>query len=1182
VVEGEGRPAGTPTRVFVSYAHESAAHEDAVRELWLLLRRCGVDAQLDKPAAERRQDWPLWMLDQVGQADYVLVVASPAYKRRAEGQAAPDEGRGVQFEAALIREELYRDRERSFGRFLPVLLPGHTIEDIPAWLSPTTTTSYLVAELTEAGIEQLLRVLTGQPWEVAPPLGPVPKLDTRPLDLSFQLVPAGPPAKTALAHELVLEVACEEGQVRCRAVLAGTVISERVTAVPVVVDGVWGVLAGPITAAEQRLAEAGRALREALLDDQAVRELTDLLDHSALGTVVDVVVVADGAALGLPYELLRLPDGRLLATLPGVRLRRQLKGIDRDATRPLAGPLKLLVAVAAPEEPRTSNPPLDVEAEMQAVLDAVGGIGGRGDAQVTILEVGSPEQLVAALRADQYHVLHLSAHGSADGVELEDEDGNPVPVDAASLARQLRAVAAAPGKGGPPPLVVLSSCAGAAGGADSLAATLVRHGVDRVVAMQASVTDSYATRLAQAFYETLASDPVMPVAAALAEARRQVDDERLTASRAGGPLQLPEYGMATVLAADGDPPLQDSAAAPVPLAQPTQAPTGAGVRGLRVGELIGRRRELRTALVALRGGELARGSWGALSGVVLTGVGGIGKTALAGRIQTRLASEGWRTAVHVGRWNPPALSQVIAEALDGDADLARAQALLRDPQVDDTTKLGVVCQLLAKARLLVVLDDFEQNLTTGGGAYHDPGFAEVVGQLVEAADTGQLLITCRYPLPDADPLLLRIDLPPLTQSELGRLLLRLPALRELEPDDRRVVVATIGGHPRLLEFVNALLRQGRANLRDVTTKLRRLAGEHGITLAGRRSLTQAVEEAVLLGSRDIFLDQLLDLVSDEQREVLLQAAVSTLPLSLDDVAVARFGRDPTVPQRKEVATAAERLVDLTLLAPAGDHRVVVHPWIADALGPYQGDQAEQRHRRAAVMRWAQLEAGTVGFGDLVELARHLAASQQFHELVEFATAASDAISRQLGELSVAAFLAEAVPLVSAEVDGFLPLADRETQALLDTGSVAAAVDRATAILTVTRRRAEADPANAEAQRILSISYNKLGDVLRAVGKTAEAERFFRDGLAIRTRLAEADPANALAQRDLSVSYNRLGDVLLTTGQARRGRTVLPRRPGDHGPAGGGRPGQRPGAARPERLLQQARRPAADGGQARRG
>jgi hypothetical protein len=58
-------------------------------------------------------------------------------------------------------------------------------------------------------------------------------------------------------------------------------------------------------------------------------------------------------------------------------------------------------------------------------------------------------------------VLHLSAHGSAEAVELEDEDGRPVRVSAADLIGVLRDA------GKPVPLIVLSSCSGRAGGAEA-------------------------------------------------------------------------------------------------------------------------------------------------------------------------------------------------------------------------------------------------------------------------------------------------------------------------------------------------------------------------------------------------------------------------------------------------------------------------------------------------------------------------------------------------------------------------------------------------------------------------------------------------------------------------------------------------------------------------------------------
>jgi hypothetical protein len=88
-------------RVFISYAYDSSEHRAAVHGLYEFLRACGVDARWDLEATADRQDWPVWMANQVDTCDYVLVVASPAYRRRAEGGAEPDDGRGVQYEAAL-------------------------------------------------------------------------------------------------------------------------------------------------------------------------------------------------------------------------------------------------------------------------------------------------------------------------------------------------------------------------------------------------------------------------------------------------------------------------------------------------------------------------------------------------------------------------------------------------------------------------------------------------------------------------------------------------------------------------------------------------------------------------------------------------------------------------------------------------------------------------------------------------------------------------------------------------------------------------------------------------------------------------------------------------------------------------------------------------------------------------
>jgi hypothetical protein len=167
--------------VFVSYARDPGdeSHGVAARLFWEFLRSCGIDAQLDLPAAQQRRDWALWMADQIREADFVLVIASPAYRERAEGRGDPGVGRGVQWEARLIRDAFYDD-QRALDRFVPVVLPGQSVEGVPDFLAPATTTVYFVSDFTVDGADSLLRFLTGQPEVIEPPLGPVPVLGPSP------------------------------------------------------------------------------------------------------------------------------------------------------------------------------------------------------------------------------------------------------------------------------------------------------------------------------------------------------------------------------------------------------------------------------------------------------------------------------------------------------------------------------------------------------------------------------------------------------------------------------------------------------------------------------------------------------------------------------------------------------------------------------------------------------------------------------------------------------------------------------------------------------------------------------------------------------------------------------------------------------------------------------------------
>ena len=163
-------------RFMISYAHEDDAHVDMVRLLADLLCAEGLDVRLDQYVAEKRQAWGWWTLDELLSAERVLVVASPTYRRRFHPRYRADEadgGRGVQFEAYLITEEIYRDPHGALDRFVPVLLPGVDQDCIPTILLPYSGTHHVVPELTPAGVAELVRHLR----RAAPGPEPAPSPD---------------------------------------------------------------------------------------------------------------------------------------------------------------------------------------------------------------------------------------------------------------------------------------------------------------------------------------------------------------------------------------------------------------------------------------------------------------------------------------------------------------------------------------------------------------------------------------------------------------------------------------------------------------------------------------------------------------------------------------------------------------------------------------------------------------------------------------------------------------------------------------------------------------------------------------------------------------------------------------------------------------------------------------------
>jgi tetratricopeptide (TPR) repeat protein len=99
---------------------------------------------------------------------------------------------------------------------------------------------------------------------------------------------------------------------------------------------------------------------------------------------------------------------------------------------------------------------------------------------------------------------------------------------------------------------------------------------------------------------------------------------------------------------------------------------------------------------------------------------------------------------------------------------------------------------------------------------------------------------------------------------------------------------------------------------------------------------------------------------------------------------------------------------------------------------------------------------------------------------------------------------------------------------------------------------ERDPGRLDLQRDLSVSYDNLGELQRALGDRDAARRYFESSLALDQRLVEREPGRSDLQRDLATSFERMASVdpeqaasaLARAVEIRR--TLCERNPGDIG------------------------------------
>ncbi|HZF08383.1 MAG TPA: tetratricopeptide repeat protein, partial [Thermoanaerobaculia bacterium] len=877
---------------------------------------------------------------------------------------------------------------------------------------------------------------------------------------------------------------------------------------------------------------------------------------------------ADDSLLSLPWELL-WQDGSFLLRDARVDLARSTAG-EVGSLALLREPecsLKLVVSVSAPE-----GSGLDYEGESYRIIKALS-----EECLYVATELGTADDLVETARREHPTALHFSGPGAPGALVFENDEGRADVVAIDDLLKRLRERIDGPlsplfylasGYGNNPGASRPAGSERNVSGSESSAAKLHREGVPQVVGYYGPIVDELSTHAEVGFYRALAEGentryavrqarvalarPFGDLAArhlprAIAETAEPGDAERAE-TLPGATFAEATYPFAwaqLVLYHRGpDPPLSLPAPAGAELGQSEEALKrtfeGVGDRKILATGFIGRRSELHRVRRRIREGERV---------FVFQGLGGLGKSTLAFHALPLLRGG---TGEAIALWCQEAGPQADrAEALIGQLlDFCRKRFRLDwEPVVqqvdrvagDDPVQrfLAYLQVLLANVpRLVLYLDNLESLLVGpkeaeagDNEAAFGEWFSDDLRQLWEAlttlardGDRLYLVASCRYRNASFGTDLLPVS--PLPPDALFRLMGWFPALRRLRVENRVELVKCLAGHPRAVEYANALVGHALAERED----------HYGVWQGGKNSAEEwaALVEPVLPEVREklkanLLLAEIWDRVLGEsERRMLFRMTLLRQPWEWPLMAV--LGEEG---ETDEAAFAtAERLRRTSLLeqvevlAQAGEgmaaaaRRFTLHPTTVRFVRERFADAEPLRkaaHRRLGERLEAAAKPSPFIEVDL-EAGHHLFEAGEYDRALELLGPASQWL-RQHGRVReglrvLESFLGKVVRAAMAQ-ERVGDLLGTVGLAHADLGEVEKAIGSYEQALVIHReirdRRGEgSDLGN------LGSAYYRLGEVEKAI-------RYYEQRLVIAREVGDrCGEGNALG--NLGLSHHHLGEL----------------------------------------------------------
>jgi hypothetical protein len=286
-------------------------------------------------------------------------------------------------------------------------------------------------------------------------------------------------------------------------------------------------------------------------------------------------------------------------------------------------------------------------------------------------------------------------------------------------------------------------------------------------------------------------------------------------------------------------------------------------------EFVGRRRALQSCLQALR--ETSDNI-----GVLIAGMGGLGKSTLAARLCTRVRTQRpeFQQVVLIGVLDEIGLLNKLASKYERFADVP---ALLNEPKVSLKGRLQNFFHAIENEHnqpLLLVLDDFEQNIPK---ANIEDGSLRMTAQayrileaicaaLAENNAVSRLIVTCRYLQADTlPPHRLHLEsLAAMSKSDIDKICRPLDKEIQQQPITQRIIKVA-DGNPRLLKWLLEVIQQPGLEPDVLLTRL------------------EATEQKF---RENILAQTLLDALEGEEKKFLAQLSVFQLAVTEEIVKAA--------------------------------------------------------------------------------------------------------------------------------------------------------------------------------------------------------------------------------------------------------------------------------------------------------